>query len=60
MAWSKAFTNACFSDVLICMIFLLTAARLMEEEEYRSIKWEKKVVEVCQEQRKKEREREML
>lgn len=28
LAWSKAFTNACFSAALICMIFLLTGARL--------------------------------
>lgn len=28
LAWSRAFTKACFSAVLICMIFLLTGARL--------------------------------
>lgn len=33
LAWSKAFTNACFSAALICMIFLLTGTKLMEEEE---------------------------
>lgn len=43
LARSKAFTNARFSAALICMIFLLTGARLMgwrktgeqEEREYR-------------------------
>lgn len=35
LAWSKAFTNASFSAVLICMMFLLTGARLMEEGEDR-------------------------
>lgn len=29
LAWSRAFTNACFSAVLICMMFLLTGGRLM-------------------------------
>lgn len=29
LARSKAFTNACFSAVLICMTFLLTGERLL-------------------------------
>lgn len=29
LAWSRAFTNACFSAVLICMMFLLTGEKLM-------------------------------
>lgn len=35
LAWSKAFTNACFSAVLICMIFLLTGVRLMGQRKTR-------------------------
>lgn len=44
LAWSKAFTNARFSAALICMIFLLTAARLIQEHQER----EKEVAEVRQ------------
>lgn len=51
LAWSRAFTNACFSDVLICMIFLLTGVGLMGQRKTAGQEWG--VVEVWEECRKR-------